>query len=106
MKTYVLRELVRFSDSGPEKNVFFESGKIKAQVMGLKKGQAIPPCRMEFDVIFCVHEGEGKIIVDGVEDILKKTSWVFVPKEAESRSLVAGTEMIVLAIQIRCQADV
>lgn len=106
MKTYMLRELVRFSDDGPEKNVFFESGKIKAQVMGLKKGQTIPPCRMQFDVIFFVLQGEGKIIVDGVEEILKKTSWVFVPKEAESRSLVAETEMVVLAIQIRCQADV
>jgi quercetin dioxygenase-like cupin family protein len=102
MKAYLLRELVGFSDGGPEKNVFFESGKIKAQVMGLKKGQTIPPCRMDFDVIFVVIEGEGKIIVDGEEAVLKKTSWVYVPKERETRSIQAHAKMTILAIQIRC----
>jgi quercetin dioxygenase-like cupin family protein len=101
MNNTVLKELVKFSDQGHTKNVFFESAKIKAQVMGLEAGQQIPPCRMDHDVIFFVIEGEGKIIVDGEEEILKKTSWVFVPKEIESRSLKAETRMAILAIQIR-----
>ncbi|MGQ9470817.1 MAG: hypothetical protein ACUVR0_03885 [Candidatus Aminicenantales bacterium] len=69
--------------------------------MGLKAGQQIPPCRMDHDVMFVVLEGEGKIIVDEEEQAIKKTSWVFVPKEKETRSLKAGTKMIVLAVQVK-----
>jgi quercetin dioxygenase-like cupin family protein len=102
MKCVVLSQLAEFSEKRHTKTVFYESERLKAQVMGLKAGQQIPPCRMDHDVIFFVIEGEGKIIADGEEEILKKTSWVFVPKEIESRSLKAETRMAILAIQIRC----
>jgi quercetin dioxygenase-like cupin family protein len=102
MMIYDLDDLVDFHPESHTKHVFFESEKVKAQVMGLEAGQQIPPCRMDHDVIFFVIEGEGKIIVDGEEEILKKTSWVFVPKEIQSRSLKAETRMAILAIQIRC----
>lgn len=69
--------------------------------MGLEAGQEIPPCRMDHDVIFVVLEGEGKIIVDEEEQAIEKTSWVFVPKEKETRSLKARTKMIVLAVQVK-----
>ncbi|MFB0566655.1 MAG: hypothetical protein ACETWK_13390 [Candidatus Aminicenantaceae bacterium] len=101
MKIYLLDKLAKFSPEEHSKNVFFESKKIKAQVMGLDPGQQIPPCRMEHDVIFVVMEGEGKIIVDGKEEAIKRSSWVLVPKEKESRSLKAKTRMTVLAIQVR-----
>lgn len=102
MESYLLEELVWFSAEGHTKNIFYESEKIKSQVVGFEAGQQIPPCRMDFDVIFFVIEGEGKIIVNGEEEILKKTSWVFVPREIELRSIEAETRMIVLAIQVRC----
>lgn len=101
MKNMVLNELVEFSDLGHTKKIFFESDRIKTQVMGLKAGQQIPPCGMDHDVMFVVLEGEGKIIVDEEEQTIEKTSWVFVPKEKETRSLKARTKMIVLAVQVK-----
>ncbi|MDH7513934.1 MAG: hypothetical protein QHH14_13385 [Clostridiales bacterium] len=65
MKTAVLNELVKFTDLGHTKTIFYESERIKAQIMGLEAGQQIPPCRMDHDVIFVVMEGKGKIVVDG-----------------------------------------
>lgn len=100
MELRSLDKLVRFSKKGHTKNVFFERGKIKAQVVGLEAGQAIPPCRMDHDVIFVVIEGEGRIIVDGEDEPLEESTFVFVPKEKQTRSLQALTKMTVLAIQI------
>ncbi|MGB8952755.1 MAG: hypothetical protein WCC06_08855 [Candidatus Aminicenantales bacterium] len=101
MEMYSLDKLLTFSKKSHTKNVFFESDTLKAQVMGLETGQAISPCRMDHDVIFVVMEGEGKIIVDGEEEAIKKASWVFVPREKETRSLKARTKMAVLAIQVK-----
>lgn len=101
MMSVILGQLVEFSDLGHTKNIFYESERIKAQVMGLQPEQQIPPCRMDHDVMFVVLEGEGKIIFEGEEEEIEKTSWVFVPKEEETRSLKARTKMIVLAIQVK-----
>lgn len=100
MKAYSLNKVVKFSSDQPTKHVFFETEKIKAQVVSLDAGQQIPPCRMERDVVFFIMEGKGKIIVDGEEEELEKYSWAFVPKEKDSRSLIALTRMAVLAMQI------
>lgn len=101
MDIFEIETLAKFSAAQHTKTVFFESSKIKAQVMGLEPGQQIPPCRMEQDVVFIVVEGEGRIIIDGEARPLRKSSWVFVPKEKETRSLSAETRMTVLAIQVR-----
>jgi len=101
MKAYALDELVKFSPEGHQKHIFFESEKIKAQVVGLERRQQIPPCRMDHDVIFVVMDGEGKIVVDGQEEAIKEFSFIFVPRENETRSLQAETKMVVLAIQVK-----
>jgi len=101
MQAHNLGQLVTFSRESHTKNVFFERGKIKAQVVGLEAGQAIPPCRMDHDVIFVVIEGEGRIIVDGEDEPLEESTFVFVPKERKTRSLKALTKMAVLAIQVK-----
>jgi quercetin dioxygenase-like cupin family protein len=101
MEAFLLDKILTFSRESHTKNVFFEFDRLKAQVMGLEPGQEIPPCRMDHDVIFVVMEGNGKIIVDGEEEAIKKSSFVFVPKEKETRSLKALTKMAVLAIQVK-----
>jgi len=101
MEAYELEKLITFSGESHTKNVFFESGKIKAQVMGLEAGQSIPPCHMDHDVIFLVIEGKGIIVADGEEEAILRSSWVFVPKEKETRSLKAETRMTILAIQVK-----
>lgn len=101
MEAYDLGKLITFSRESHTKNVFLETKKLKAQVMGLEAGQKIPPCRMEHDVIFVIMEGNGKIVVDGEEEVIKKSSFALVPREKETRSLKALTKMAVLAIQIK-----
>lgn len=101
MNVYPLNNLIEFSPSQHTKHVFFEREKVKAQVVTLDSGQKIPPCRMDHDVIFVVLEGNGKIVVDGENTAIEKFSFVFIPKEKESRSLEAETKMIVLAIQVK-----
>jgi len=100
MKAYSLNKLIEFSSVQHTKHVFFDTERIKAQVISLDAGQQIPPCRKERDVIFFIMEGNGRIIVDEEEEELEKFSWVFVPKENDSRSLLALTRMAVLALQI------
>lgn len=74
IKHLSLIQMVKFSPNHRTKKVFFETERIKAQVMGLEPGQQIPPCRMNNDVIFVVLEGEGKIIVNGEEEDTKESS--------------------------------
>ena len=101
MEAYGLDQLITFSRESHTKYVFFESANCKAQVMGLEAGQQIPPCRMEHDVVFVVLEGRGVVFVDGEEQAVGKSSFVFVPKEKETRSIEAITQMSLLAVQIR-----
>lgn len=91
--------LAAFSDSGPAKNVFYDAGALKAQLNCLKSGQRIPPCEMSNDVLFFIISGEGIIIVDDKAENLAPLTSVVVPKEAESRSIEAKTDMVFLAVQ-------
>ena len=101
MEAYGLDQLITFSRESHTKHVFFESEKLKAQVMGLEAGQKIPPCRMEHDVIFVILEGRGVVFVDGEERAVGKSAFIFVPKEKETRSIEAITQLSLLAVQIR-----
>lgn len=101
MEAYDLDKLITFSGESHTKHVFFESKRLKAQVMGLEAGQKIPPCRMEHDVVFVVLEGRGVIFVDGEERAVGKSAFVFVPKEKETRSIEAITQLSLLAVQVR-----
>jgi len=101
MEAYDLDKLITFSGESHTKHVFFESKRLKAQVMGLEAGQKIPPCRMEHDVIFVILEGRGVVFVDGEERAVGKSAFIFVPKEKETRSIEAITQLSLLAVQIR-----
>ncbi len=91
--------LVKYSDEGPVKEIFYDKGNLKAQIVCLKAGQIIPPCKMSNDVLFYIVEGEGEIIVDDKKEKLKSGVSVVVPKEAESRSIIAKTNMVILGVQ-------
>lgn len=101
MEAYDLDKLITFSGESHTKHVFFESKRLKAQVMGLEAGQKIPPCRMEHDVIFVILEGRGVVFVDGEKQTVGKSAFILVPKEKETRSIEAITQMSLLAVQIR-----
>lgn len=101
LNLHQLDDIVRFNSASPVKTVFYDTGRLKAQVMGLEPGQRIPPCSMDYDVVFLVIYGEGEIIVDGQSVSVRPTSWVFVTKENRTRSIEARTKMAILATQVR-----
>lgn len=94
-----LRSVVNYLPEGPYRKIFYDKGHLKAQIVCLKHGQMIPPCKMDNDVLFYVIEGEGEITVDDEKEDLLPAVAVVVPKEAESRSIFAKTDMIILAVQ-------
>lgn len=100
-----IKNLIVFSKEGPAKNIFYDEGNIKAQLMCLKAGQVIPPCKMSNDVLFFVIRGEGVITVDDERAELSEMVSMVVPSQAESRSISAKTDMVILAVQSRKDGD-
>jgi quercetin dioxygenase-like cupin family protein len=96
-----INKLVKYSKDRPAKEIFYDEGNIKAQIMCLKAGQVIPPCKMSNDVLFYVIEGNGEIIVDNKKEALFAGVSVIVPKEAKSRSISAKMDMVILAVQAK-----
>ena len=96
-----VKKLISFSQQEPYKEIFYDHGNLKAQVVGLKVGQIIPPCKMNNDVLFYVIEGEGEITVDNEKESLFPGISVVVPKAAGSRSISAKTDMVILAVQVK-----
>jgi quercetin dioxygenase-like cupin family protein len=94
-----ISKLVEYSDNGPVKKVFHDEGNIKAQIVCLKAGQMIPPCKMNHDVLFYVIEGKGEIIVDNKIEKISPGMSVVVPKEAKTRSIKAAEDMVILGVQ-------
>ena len=81
------------------KMVFCITDNLKAQVMKLEAGAQIPPCKMDNDVLFYFISGEGTITVDNDKIDIREKECVVVPHQAESRSILAKTDMEILAVQ-------
>jgi mannose-6-phosphate isomerase-like protein (cupin superfamily) len=96
-----IKELVNFSKDQHRRVIFYDKGNIKAQIMCLQSGQLIPPCKMQNDVLFYVIEGEGEIVVDNKKEALTTGINIVVPKSAESRSISAKSDLIILAVQAK-----
>ena len=96
-----IKKLINYNSQGPYKNIFYDHENIKAQIVCLKAGQQIPPCQMNHDVLFFIIQGEGEITVDNKKEKIKPMISIIVPKKANSRSILAKTDMVILAIQ--CQ---
>jgi len=90
-----------FSSAEPCRKVFHDSGSIKAQVVCIKAGQALPPCSMDNEVLFYIISGAGEISADGRWTVVKPGQAVVVPREAKTRSIRAEQDMVILAVQAR-----
>ncbi len=65
METFNIRTILASMERKPlNKEVFCTTDHLKAQVMRLEAGTAIPPCKMDNDVLFYFLKGEGTITVD------------------------------------------
>jgi mannose-6-phosphate isomerase-like protein (cupin superfamily) len=96
-----VKKLINFSKEEHTKVIFYDKGSLKAQIMCLQSGQLIPPCKMQNDVLFYVIEGKGEIIIDSEREALTTGICVVVPKFAESRSISAKSDLIILAVQAK-----
>lgn len=97
---YTLNDLTGSLDDEPlAKMVFSSTDHLKAQVMRLKAGVQIPPCKMENDVMFFIIKGKGRITVDNETSEIYEGECVMVPHQAESRSIFAETDLEIFALQ-------
>lgn len=100
MKKFNFQEIFSSMENRPlNKEVFCISEHLKAQVMKLKAGNDIPPCKMDNDVLFYFLSGEGTITVDSETEIIKPGDCVVVPHQTDSRSIHAKTDLEILAVQ-------
>ena len=100
MKKYILHDILDGLERKPlNKEVFYTTDHLKAQVIRLGTGSSIPPCKMENDVLFYFLTGEGAIIVDNETTKITSGDCVVVPHQADSRSIYAKTDLEILAVQ-------
>jgi mannose-6-phosphate isomerase-like protein (cupin superfamily) len=100
MKKFNFQEMLSSMGNRPlNKEVFCISEHLKAQVMHLRAGNDIPPCKMDNDVLFYFLSGEGTITVDNETNRITSGDCVVVPHQAESRSIHAETDLEILAVQ-------
>jgi mannose-6-phosphate isomerase-like protein (cupin superfamily) len=104
METFDINTILASMELKPlNKEVFCTTDHLKAQVMRLKAGFVIPPCRMDNDVLFYFLKGEGTITVDNETSNVGTGSCVLVSHKADSRSIHARTELEILAVQGICK---
>lgn len=101
MKQFNLQEILSAMDKKKplNKEVFCASEHLKVQVMFLKSGNSIPPCKMENDVLFYFLSGKGSITADDDTKKISAGECVLVPSQVDSRSIFAETDLEILAIQ-------
>jgi mannose-6-phosphate isomerase-like protein (cupin superfamily) len=100
MEKFNFQELLASLEKKPlNKEVFCVTDHLKAQVIYLKSGNTIPPCRMDNDVLFYIVSGEGSINVDDETKPLQTGDCVIVPNTSGYRSIKAETDLHILAVQ-------
>jgi mannose-6-phosphate isomerase-like protein (cupin superfamily) len=100
METFNIKKILDSLERKPlNKEVFYTTNNLKAQVMRLETGTSIPPCKMDNDVLFFILKGEGTITVDDETLVLGTGDCIVVPHQAESRSIHAVTDLEMLAVQ-------
>ncbi len=99
VEKFDLKTLFGSLDNQPlSKFVFCTADHLKLQVMRLRSGGTIPPCKMENDVIFILIKGEGKVIIDNEIFDVCAGDCIIVPHTADSRSIKAESDMEILAV--------
>ena len=100
MEKFNFQEILSSMEKKPlNTEVICVTDHLRAQVTYLKGGNAIPPCKMDNDVLFYIVSGDGSITVDGESKPLKTGDCVLVPSIAGLRSIKAETDLHILAVQ-------
>ena len=98
MKVFDLNDIHVHPFEERDKNVVFQSEAFKVRLIELEAGGEIPRCNMAMNVLFCILQGEGVIVVNEVSNQVKPHSLVITPPATISMKSEKG--MKVLGIQI------
>ena len=92
------KDMVVFSDKGPQPQILMETENCKAMIAGLQAGQKVPP-HSEEPALFYFIEGSGWMIVGEERFAVQAGATVVVPKEA-LRGFEAETQLVFLAVRM------
>lgn len=92
------REVVSFSQEGPNPQILVEKGKLKLVVAGLLSGQAIPPHEESLG-IYHFLEGNGQMAVNEEQFEVQAGATVIAPKGA-LRGIRAASDLAFMAARI------
>mgnify|MGYP005840128277 FL=1 len=98
MKVFDLNDIHVHPFEERDKNVVFQSEAFKVRLIELEAGGEIPRCNMAMNVLFCILQGEGVIVVNEVSSQVKPHSLVITPPATISMKSKKGIR--VLGIQI------
>ena len=92
------RELVVYSEKGPQPQVLVEAEQYKAVIAGLKPGGKMPP-HAEGPAIFHFLEGTGHVLV-GEESFTVQTGATVIVPDGALRGIEAETRLAFLAVRL------
>ncbi len=92
------REVVAFSNQGPQPAVLIENDKFKSVIVGLEPGQKIP-LHPEGAGVFQFLEGTGTMLVDDERFAVKPGAIVVAPDGAK-RGVEAQTRLAFIAVRV------
>lgn len=98
MEIFDLNDILVHPFEERDRNVLFQNKTFKVRLIQLEAGEEIPPCNMAMNVLFCILQGEGVIVVNEVSNQVKPHSLVITPPATISMKSEKG--MRVLGIQI------
>lgn len=79
--------------------VFYKDSSFNSRLISLNKGEKIPPCEMDFNLIFIVIEGKVEITADDQKSILTQNQ-VLISKPGVF-SMEALLDVKIMGIQIQ-----
>ena len=91
--------LKAFSQDGVRPRRLLDTDNVHVLLLNLEAGQSVAPCQMSAVVLYYIIEGQGALRVMDEQGRLQTGSLVIVPAGAV-RSILAGTRMRVLAVQV------
>lgn len=99
MKLADISSYIAFSSDMPVTKVIYGSGNTSVRLLCLEANQAIPPCRMQSEVLYFVMEGSGLIVAGKDKGELAPGLLIAVPANI-TRSIECEKRLVILAIAI------
>ena len=93
------QDLTTFPQTGALSTSLLMTDQAQVLFLNVAGGQKVKPCQMSVTVLYYVVEGQGLLYVESEQAELQTGSLVVVPP-GTTRSILATTQMRVLAVQL------